>query len=102
VPLFFALTGFVVALAAGPIVALPAAILSPPARAFGMGVFYAIYYGLMMTAPPLAGAIADRLQNVDVTLWLGAGMLVATLLAFGLYRRTARVPGPAGGVPDGA
>ncbi|MDA9865553.1 MFS transporter [bacterium] len=86
----FAFAGFVVGLAAGAIASLPSDILSPETRAFGMGIFFAIYYLLMMVAPPLAGALAERLQTVDITLIIGAVMMLLALLAFGAFRRTSR------------
>ena len=50
----FALAGVVVGLGAGSIFSLPSAVLSPEGRAFGMGVYFSIYYLLMMAAPALA------------------------------------------------
>jgi len=61
VPLIFIVVGLLFGLGAGPIMALPSVILQPEARAFGMGVFYSIYYGLMMIAPMAAGALAIAL-----------------------------------------
>lgn len=85
----FGVAGFIIGLAPGPIVSMPSAILSQQARAFGMGVYFSIYYVLMMIAPPLAGAIADRLGNADVTFVLATIMMAAAILALGVFRRTA-------------
>ena len=92
----FGIGGLVVGLAPGPIVSMPGYILPPQARAFGTGIFYSIYYVLMMIAPPLAGAIADHLENINSTFVMGSvlmGLAIVALFAFG---RTASPP-PASG-----
>jgi len=33
--------------------------LRPQVRAFGMGIFFTVYYAIMMVTPPVAGAILD-------------------------------------------
>ncbi len=86
----FALVGFVVGLGAGAVVSLPSEILSPEARAFGMGVYYAIYYVLMMAAPAVAGTVAEALDNVNVAFVLGSGFMGAAILAFWAFQRAAR------------
>lgn len=84
--------GFIVGLAPGPIVTLPSYLLSPQARAFGTGIFYSMYYVLMMMAPPLAGGFADHLENVNVTFLLGSGMMGVAILALVAFRHTATSP----------
>ena len=86
------LCGLVVGLSPGPIVSLPSYILSAQARAFGTGIFYSMYYVLMMIAPPMAGAIADRVNDVSVTFLLGSGMMAGAILALMVFRRTATAP----------
>lgn len=86
----FALVGFVVGLGAGSIVSLPSDILSPETRAFGMGIFWAIYYVLMMGAPAVAGAVAETLGNVDVAFVMASGLMAAAILAFWAFRRIER------------
>ncbi|MFT7592707.1 MAG: MFS family permease [Paracoccaceae bacterium] len=86
------LGGLFVGLSPGPIVSLPSYILPPQARAFGTGVFYSMYYALMMIAPPMAGAIADRVNDVSVAFLLGSGMMVAAILALVAFHRTATAP----------
>lgn len=44
---------------AGVIMSLAGLALRPEARAFGMGVFFTIYYAIMLATPPVAGAILD-------------------------------------------
>lgn len=90
----FGLAGLIVGLAPGPTVAMPGRILRPEARAFGTGVFYAIYYAQMMVAPPLAGALADRLGDVRVAFLLAAAMMALAIPALAVFRLTARPPAP--------
>jgi MFS family permease len=85
----FGVAGFLVGLAPGPIVSLTAQILSPQTQAFGTGIYYSVYYVLMMLAPPVAGAIADYIQDTNVALILAALMIGAAILAFGIFRRSA-------------
>ena len=89
VPLVFVAVGLVFGLGAGPIMTLPSVILQPEARAFGLGVFYSIYYGLMMVAPMAAGALADRVGDTGIAFIFGSFMLVLGVIALGLFRRVA-------------
>lgn len=87
-PAFYAIGGLVFGLAAGQIVALPSEVLEPRARAVGMGIFYSVYYGLMLVGPALAGLAADAGGDPGVALVMGAAMLVACLAALVLFRRS--------------
>ena len=89
VPPIFVAVGLIFGLAAGPIVSMPALILKPEARAFGAGVYYSIYYALMMAAPTAAGIIAERVGSTGVAFLLGSLMLVAAMLALGGFRRVS-------------
>jgi cyanate permease len=82
--------GLIGGLAPGPVVAMPGQILQPEARAFGTGVFYSIYYALMMIAPPLAGVIADLTDDVSTAFPFGAVMLIIAILALLGFQRTKR------------
>ncbi|SFS16423.1 MFS transporter [Yoonia litorea] len=44
---------------AGVIISLAGLALRPETRAFGMGVFFTVYYAIMLATPPVAGAILD-------------------------------------------
>jgi MFS family permease len=92
VSLIFAVTGLVFGLGAGPIMTLPSQILRPEARALGMGVFFAVYNGLMMVAPTVAGGMADRAGKADVAFVLGAAMLVVCIAALAGFRRVTVTP----------
>lgn len=86
------LGGLLAGLAPGPVVSMPGLILAPEMRAFGTGVFYSIYYVLMMIAPALAGALADYVVNVSVVFFLGAGMMLLAVFAHWAFRKTASPP----------
>ncbi len=85
----FIIGGLIIGLAPGPIVAMPSHILPVQARAFGTGVFYSIYYILMMIAPALAGLIADRTGDVKIVFVLGAIMMVFAILSHAGFNRFA-------------
>ncbi len=86
--------GFVAGLAAGPMMTLASQILPPEARAFGMGVFFTVYYALMMVAPAIAGGMAERSGDIGVAFVLGAVFLALGIVALGLFRRAARQLAP--------
>ena len=85
--------GFFFGLGAGPIMTLPAAILRPDSRALGMGVFFSIYYALMMAGPAIAGALADRAGEAGVTFLFGSALLIACIPALGIFRLMTRIKG---------
>lgn len=84
--LLFALVGFISCLAAGPIMSLPAQVLSPGNSALGMGVFFTVYYIAIAIGPILAGAVADSMGTARAAFHFGTGMLVATLIAFWAFQ----------------
>jgi MFS family permease len=81
------------ALAAGPIMTHPSVVLSAEARAFGMGVFFSIYYAVMMIGPRLAGGFADRAGDVSVAFLIGMAMSLICVLALVLFRRAVAAMG---------
>lgn len=85
----FGLAGFVIGLSPGAIVSMTSQILPAQARAFGTGVYYAMYYAVMMVAPPIAGALADFTDNVSLTFQLASGMMGICILALIAFRRIA-------------
>lgn len=85
--------GFFFGLGAGPIMTLPAVILRPGSRALGMGVFFSIYYALMMAGPAIAGALADRAGEAGVTFLFGSALLIACIPALGIFRLMTRIKG---------
>ena len=94
--LAFAALGLVVGLPAGPIMALPSLALKPAERAVGMGIFYTIFYLLMVLAPVAGGFIARASGSARPAFQFGAvGMAIGLVcfLAFVLLRarRDARL-----------
>lgn len=89
----FALTGLVFGLAAGPIMTLPSQVLPPEARSFGMGVFFAIYYGVMMVGPALGGGAAELAGYAGTAFLIGTLMLAASALLLAVFRRQVRAIG---------
>ena len=66
---------------AGVIMALAGLALRPHVRAFGMGVFFTIYYAIMLATPPAAGAILDATGRPEGPIWL-AMVLFASVVPF--------------------
>ncbi len=75
---------------AGPIMGMPAKVLTPAERTAGMGVFFTVYYVIFVSAPALAGWLADATQSIASAFWSAAGFELAALLALLLYVRAAR------------
>ncbi|MFK7764140.1 MAG: CynX/NimT family MFS transporter [Roseobacter sp.] len=55
---------------AGVIMAMSGQALRPQMRAFGMGIFFTIYYAFMWVTPPVAGAILDATSSPQGPIWL--------------------------------
>ncbi len=71
---------------AGVIIALAGAAMAPERRAFGMGVFYTVYYAIVTAAPPVAGAIFDATGHPQGPLVLGMVLFAAVVPAALLFR----------------
>lgn len=80
VTVIFILVGALFALAAGPIMSLPSEVLTPEARTFGMGVFFTIYYVVMMVAPRIAGSLVDWTGQTGWAIIFGAMMSFASII----------------------
>jgi predicted MFS family arabinose efflux permease len=70
---------------AGVIMALTSQAMAPQRRAFGMGVFFSLYFVLMTLAPPLAGWLFDRSGNAFHALLFAALLFAATALSHALF-----------------
>lgn len=80
---------------AGPIMSLPARVLQPHTRAIGMGVFYAIYYGIMALGPIIAGTCAKWTGEAASAFDFGALVMLACpplLWAFNRIAAARTVP----------
>ena len=86
-PVAFLVAGLLFGVSAGLIMTLPSDVLPPETRAFGMGVFFAIYYAVMMVAPAVAGGIAERQGDTGVAFLLGAVMMAMSFAALIVLRR---------------
>ncbi|MEM6311215.1 MAG: MFS transporter [Pseudomonadota bacterium] len=68
---------------AGVIMAMAGQAMRPQVRAFGMGMFFTVYYAIMWITPPIAGAILDATGNPQGPLWL-AMILFALVVPLGI------------------
>jgi MFS family permease len=84
-PYLLTLALFCFGFAGGPVVALPSRFLAPQSRAFGMGVYYAIYYAVMMFGPYFAGVVSDWAGNAGAALAFGIGASAAGLLGLSVF-----------------
>lgn len=80
------LMGIIGGIPAGPIMAMPAAVLRPESRAVGMGLFYTIYYGVYALMPPLAGLALDLTKSPASPLFFGAGLLFVSISVLVWFR----------------
>lgn len=75
---------------AGVIMALAGEALPPERRAFGMGVFFTVYYIIMMASPPITGAILDATGQPNELLLFGMLLFASVLpltLTFRYFKR---------------
>ena len=83
----FCVVGVLFAFGGGPIMTLPAEVLSQKVRAFGMGIFFTIYYALMMVAPRLGGGLAEASGDAGQAILIGAVMAFLAALSLMAFRR---------------
>ncbi len=84
--------GLVGGLPVGPIMSLPASALTPVSRAIGMGIFYTVYYAVMMLGPVVGGACAKWYGTAGAAFDFGA---FAALLCLPLLLAFNRIVTPA-------
>lgn len=77
---------------AGVIMALAGLALRPEVRAFGMGVFFTIYFAIMLATPPIAGAILDATGQPEGPIWL-AMILFASVVPFAVAFKSIKSGG---------
>lgn len=70
---------------AGVIMALTGEAMAPQRRAFGMGVFFSLYFVLLSLAPPLAGWLYDARDDAFVPICFAIALFVGAALCFGLF-----------------
>jgi len=71
---------------AGVIMALTGEAMAPQRRAFGMGVFFSVYFVLLSLGPPLAGWLYDASRNPFQPIQFALLLFVGAALAFALFR----------------
>ena len=74
---------------AGVIMAMAGQAVRPAVRAFAMGVFFTVYYAIMLITPPLAGALFDATASAQGPIWLAMALfacVVPLALAFHVYK----------------
>ena len=86
--------GLVCGLAAGPIMRLPALVLQPKDRAFGMGWFFTMYYIGMMLGPALGGRYAAWVGTASAAFDSGAAMLLLCPAILWAFHHIARATAP--------
>lgn len=71
---------------AGVIMALAGQAVAAERRAFGMGVFFTVYYAVMTASPPIAGWLFDRTGAPDGAILFGAALFALVLPVTVLFR----------------
>ncbi|HXZ22911.1 MAG TPA: MFS transporter [Pseudolabrys sp.] len=85
-----AVAAMTIGLPAGPIMTLPAAVVSQQNRATGMGIYFTWYYALMAIFPALAGFARDTIHDSAVPVVFAAAMMAAALTGLAAFYRIAR------------
>lgn len=75
---------------AGLVMALSAEAMAPHKRAFGMGVFFTVYFLLTAPAPALAGWLYDRTGDAFMPILLAISLFAITLAAAAAFRIAQR------------
>jgi nitrate/nitrite transporter NarK len=52
-----------------------------------MGVFYTLFYGVVVLAPAVGGYLADLAGRVSITFDGGTAMLIASMILLLVFRR---------------
>ena len=81
--------GVIGGIPAGALIALPAEVLAPENRAPGMGVFYTVFYLGGAFAPALGGYLLRSTRASAAPIWLGVGLVLATIASHAAFRRAA-------------
>jgi MFS family permease len=87
----FVVIGIAAGMAVGPILSLPAEVLTSETRAPGMGMFYTLFYATAVAFPGTAGLVAEAFGSASVTFLLGAAALIMCLAVLRVFRSTRAV-----------
>jgi MFS family permease len=85
----FVVLGVAGGVSAGPIMSLPARVLSPQARATGMGIYFTLFYAIAVAAPVIAGVLSTRAGTASAAFDFGAVVLMACFPAYWIFIRLA-------------
>lgn len=85
VAIWFAALGLAAGLSAGPIMSLPARVLDARARAAGMGLYYSVFYVMVIAGPIIGGWLAVLAGTSRATFDFGALLLAACFPLYALY-----------------
>lgn len=85
--------GIVSGLPGAAVMSLPSRVLDASVRAIGMGIFYSVYYGIMLMAPVIQGALARTAGSAVVTFDAAAVSLLVAIPLLGLFAVLARKSG---------
>lgn len=77
--LLFGLIGMA---SAGVIMALTGEAMAPQRRAFGMGVFFTVYFVILTLAPPMAGWLFDRHADPQSPIFFAALLFVGAAVGY--------------------
>jgi MFS family permease len=80
------LIGLFGAAPAGVIMALTADAMAPQRRAFGMGVFFSVFFVFMAVTPPVAGWLYDRNGDPYGPVVFSAGLFVGAAVMYRVFR----------------
>jgi MFS family permease len=85
----FVALGIVGGVSAGPIMSLPARVLTPSIRAVGMGIYFTLFYAFVVAAPIIAGLLSTRIGTAATAFDFGAIMLALCFPAYWVFDRLA-------------
>ncbi len=84
-----AVFGLSVGIPAGPIMALPARVLSPAHRAGGLGLFYTVYYAFMAFGPAVGGFLRAAFGTPAAAMLFGVALFAGIVPSLWVFRTLA-------------
>lgn len=86
----FVVLGLFWGLPAGPIMSLPARVLTVQTRATGMGIFWTVFYLFVVAAPWIGGQMSAAMGTAQAAFGLGVMLLALTCAAFAVFTQLVR------------
>ena len=90
---------------AGVIMSLAGEALRPEVRAFGMGIFFTVYYAIMVAIPPIAGALLDATGSVHGPIYLAMvlfAIVIPASIAFQYFKSSTVIANKIGATHAGS